>query len=89
MGHIWYNFSNANPIYQPFTSWILFYVDFLKYNLIFPPLVYRLTDAALIGFSFHDPFLFQNWNWSQTSFVDDAMKQKINNICDLCCWKKN
>ena len=36
-----------------------------------------IDAAALIGIFFHDPFLFQNWNLSQMSFVDDYMKQRV------------
>ena len=49
--------------------------QFLRYNLRQPPIVYRLIDVALTGSFFDDPFLFQNRNLGQTSFVDDAMKQ--------------
>ena len=50
---------------------------FLRYNLRKPNIVYQLIDVSLIGNLFDDPFLFQKCNSSQTSFVDDAMKQRI------------
>ena len=28
-----------------------------------------------------DPVLFQNWNLGQTSFLDDAMKQRVQQDC--------
>ena len=33
--------------------------------------------GALVGIFFDDPFLFQNLNLSQTSFVDGVMKQSV------------
>ena len=57
--------------------------------------VYQLIDAVLIGNFIDDPFLFQNWNLGQTSFVDDAMKQRVNDmvskngIFDSFCLPRN
>ena len=56
---------------------------FFIYNLIKPAIVYRLIDVALIGYFFDDPFLFQNLNLSQTSFVDDAMKQRAGLLSSM------
>ena len=42
--------------------------------------MYRLTVIGgnfFDGNFFDDPFLFQNWNLGQMSFVDDAMKQRV------------
>ena len=36
-----------------------------------PSIAYRLIDGNFLD----EPFIFQNWNSCQTSFVDDAMKQ--------------
>ena len=60
------------------TSWILFYVDF--WYLIqgcLPSSTNSYTGPAHMNF-FYDPFLFQNENISQTSFVNDAMNQRAN-----------
>ena len=51
---------------------------FLRYSLWQALFVYRLIVATLIGKFFDDPFLFQNWNLVQMSFVDDGMKQRVN-----------
>ena len=64
-----------NPFLHEF-----YFCRFLKYNLRQTPIVYRLINAALIGNFFHDPYLFQNWNLGQTSFVDDAMNKWVNNV---------
>ena len=57
-----------------------YFTSILGYNLRYPPIVYRLTDAALIENFFYDPFLFQNLNSSQTSFAKDVMKQRSNEL---------
>ena len=50
---------------------------FLRYNLKQPPIVYRFIAAALMRNFFEYPFLFQNRNLGQTSFVNDTMKQRV------------
>ena len=39
-----------------------------------------IFEIQLIGIFFDNPFLFQDWNLGQTSFGDDAMKQRIKGI---------
>ena len=47
---------------------------FLRYNLRLALIIYRLINVVLIEIFFHDSFLFQNWNFIQMYFVDNAMK---------------
>ena len=53
---------------QEINNLTLCFVNFIYFDF---------RDAALIGNFFHDPFLFQNWNLGQMSFVDDGIKQRV------------